>query len=143
MALGAVGCGATSPPSRTSTEPAAQQEQEPPEEDETAHEEGLQLQSRCRPSKEIQIGNFYFKKGSYRAAAQRFREATHWNAGDAEAWLRLGEAQEKLKDPKAPGKPTPSTWNSLPRPRTPPRSVRKSTSKLLRSVRRTFHFPEE
>ena len=52
-------------------------------------------------AKEVQIGNFYFKKGSYRAAAQRFREATRWNAQHAEAWLRLAEAPEKLKDPKA------------------------------------------
>jgi tetratricopeptide (TPR) repeat protein len=51
--------------------------------------------------KEIVVGNQYFKKGSYRAAAGRFTEATKWNSGDAEAWLRLGEAQEKLKDHKA------------------------------------------
>jgi tetratricopeptide (TPR) repeat protein len=50
--------------------------------------------------REVQTGNYYFKKGSYRAAAGRFREATHWNEGYAEAWLRLGEAEEKLKDPK-------------------------------------------
>jgi len=51
--------------------------------------------------KEISVGNQYFKKGSYRSAAGRYSEATRWNAGDAEAWLRLGEAQEKLKDRKA------------------------------------------
>ena len=27
--------------------------------------------------------------------------ATKWNSGESEAWLRLGEAQEKLKDHKA------------------------------------------
>src|SRR5271157_274956 len=48
--------------------------------------------------KEIQTGNFYFKKGSYRAAAGRFLEATKWNDGNAEAWLRLGETEEKLRD---------------------------------------------
>src|SRR6266496_3186450 len=32
--------------------------------------------------REIQTGNYYFKKGSYRAAAGRFREATHWNEGN-------------------------------------------------------------
>ena len=35
------------------------------------------------------------------AAAQRFREATRWNAGLADAWLRLGDAEEKLKETKA------------------------------------------
>ena len=51
--------------------------------------------------KEIRTGNFYFKKGAYRAAAGRFEEATKWNSGEPEAWLRLGEAEEKLKDHKA------------------------------------------
>jgi tetratricopeptide (TPR) repeat protein len=51
--------------------------------------------------KEIRTGNYYFKKGSFRAAAGRFEEATKWNSGEPEAWLRLGEAQEKLKDHKA------------------------------------------
>ena len=51
--------------------------------------------------KEISVGNQYFKKGSFRAAAGRFEEATRWNSGEPEAWLRLGEAQEKLHDAKA------------------------------------------
>jgi tetratricopeptide (TPR) repeat protein len=51
--------------------------------------------------KEIRTGNYYFKKGSFRAAAGRFEEATKWNSEEPEAWLRLGEAQEKLKDHKA------------------------------------------
>jgi len=51
--------------------------------------------------KEISVGNQYFKKGSFRAAAFRFDEATKWNSGEPEAWLRLGEAQEKLHDMKA------------------------------------------
>jgi tetratricopeptide (TPR) repeat protein len=75
-------------------------EQEPPEEDESVKKKEYGFNP-LQASKELQIGNFYFKKGSYRAAAQRFREATQWNAGLAEAWLRLGEAQEKLKDFKA------------------------------------------
>src|SRR3974377_1398386 len=41
--------------------------------------------------KEVRVGEYYFKKGSYRAAAQRFREATKWNQGYSEAWLRLRE----------------------------------------------------
>ncbi len=75
-------------------------EQEPPEEDESVKPKEYAFNP-LQASKELQIGNFYFKKGSYRAAAQRFREATRWNAGLADAWLRLGEAEEKLKDAKA------------------------------------------
>ena len=47
---------------------------------------------------EVKIGNFYFHKGKYRAAEQRFREATRWNPNLAEAYVRLGEAAEKEKD---------------------------------------------
>ena len=52
--------------------------------------------------KSIEVGNYYFKtKHDYRAAANRYKEATKWNDGDSEAWLKLGEAEEKLKDPGA------------------------------------------
>jgi Tfp pilus assembly protein PilF len=47
------------------------------------------------------VGNYYFKKGSYRAAAGRFQEATRWDPNNAEAYLRMGESYEKLKDWKA------------------------------------------
>jgi outer membrane protein assembly factor BamD (BamD/ComL family) len=51
--------------------------------------------------KELQIGKFYFRKQSYKAAAKRFDEATKWNPGLAEAWLRLGETHSKLSDEKS------------------------------------------
>jgi Flp pilus assembly protein TadD len=81
--------------------PAPQKEQEPPEEDENLT--GAKKDYAFNPlqsAKEVQIGSFYYKKGSYRAAAQRFREATRWNPGDGEAWLHLAETCEKLKDSK-------------------------------------------
>ena len=43
-------------------------------------------------------GNFYFKKGNVRAASRRFLEASKWDPTSAEALLRLGEADEKLKN---------------------------------------------
>ena len=76
------------------------QEQAPPEEDESLAVKEYSFNP-LQATKEIQVGNYYFKKGSYRAAAHRFREATKWNNGLAEAWLRLGEAEEKQKDRKA------------------------------------------
>ncbi len=72
----------------------------PPEEDKALTTEEYAFNP-LQAQKELQTGNYYFKKGSYRAAAGRFREATKWNDGYAEAWLRLGEAEEKLKDRKA------------------------------------------
>jgi tetratricopeptide (TPR) repeat protein len=79
--------------------PVSDKEEVPPEEDESLTVKEYSFNP-LQAQKEVSVGNYYFKKGSFRAAAQRFREATKWNAGDAEAWLRLGDAAEKQKDPK-------------------------------------------
>jgi tetratricopeptide (TPR) repeat protein len=82
--------------------PQVQEEQAPPEEDETAVEPPKEYSfNPIQAEKELKIGNYYFKKGSYKAAANRFREASKWNPGFAEAYLRLGDAEEKRKDRKA------------------------------------------
>jgi len=75
-------------------------EMAPPEEDTSLAAKEYSFNP-LQAKKDINTGNYYFKKGSYRAAAGRFVEATKWNEGDDEAWLRLGEADEKLKDYKA------------------------------------------
>ncbi len=74
--------------------------QEPAEEDEALVPKEYAFNP-LQAEKELKVGSFYFKKGSYKAAAGRFREATRWNPEFAEAWFRLGEAEEKLKDKKA------------------------------------------
>ena len=83
---------------------AAQQpavvEQEPPEEDVNPNEVKEYVLNPLQAEKEMKVGAFYFKKGSYRAAARRFEEATKWNPGLPEAWLRLGEAHSKLRNDK-------------------------------------------
>lgn len=48
--------------------------------------------------KELKVGNYYAKKGSHRAAARRYLEATRWDANLAEAYWRLGQAREKLDE---------------------------------------------
>ena len=75
-------------------------EQEPPEENESLKPEEYTFNP-LKSKKEVQTGNFYFKKHSYRAAANRFLSATRWNPQNSEAWLRLGEAREKQGDVKA------------------------------------------
>ena len=70
---------------------------EPPEEDGGAAPKDYTFNP-LQSAKEIRIGNFYFKKRSYKAAAHRFDEALKWNPGSAEAALRLAETKEKLKD---------------------------------------------
>lgn len=76
---------------------AASQEQEPPEEDVT----GAKVEYVFNPlqaAKEIKVGAFYYKKGSYNAALRRFEEATKWDPTSAEAWLRTAETRERLND---------------------------------------------
>jgi tetratricopeptide (TPR) repeat protein len=75
-------------------------EEVPKEEDENLAPNKDYAFNPLQAEKEVTVGNYYFKKGSYRAAANRFREATKWNQGYGEAWLRLGEAAEKEKDIK-------------------------------------------
>jgi tetratricopeptide (TPR) repeat protein len=75
-------------------------EEIPPEEDTSVGEKTYSFNP-LQAQKEVQTGNYYYKKGSYRAAEGRFKEATLWNNGYDEAWLRLGEAEEKLRDKKA------------------------------------------
>jgi tetratricopeptide (TPR) repeat protein len=90
------------PPQDKQPPPAkpAVQEEEPPEEDASLKPKEYSFNP-LQASKEVRIGEYYFKKKSYRAAANRFREATHWNPSFPDAFLRLAETEEKLKDQKA------------------------------------------
>jgi tetratricopeptide (TPR) repeat protein len=81
-------------------QPPTETEQEPPEEDEALRPKEYTFNP-LQAEKEMKIGAFYFKKGSFKAAMLRFEEATKWNPALAEAWMHLGEAREKMKD--APG----------------------------------------
>ena len=74
------------------------QYEEPPEEDRSLSKETEYSFNPLQASKEFQVGQFYWKKGSYRAAAGRFEAATKWNPSFADAFLRLGETREKLAD---------------------------------------------
>ncbi len=76
------------------------QEQEPPEEDPSIAPKTYSFNP-LEAEKDVKVGAYYFKKGNYKAAMSRFREATLWNPTYAEAFLRLGESEEKLKDKKA------------------------------------------
>jgi len=88
--------------SKPPTPPAAPnsptvQEQEPPEEDPDLKPKEYSFNP-LEASRNMTAGNFYFKKGNYRAASRRFLEASKWDPTSAEALLRLGEADEKLKN---------------------------------------------
>ena len=82
---------------KAASPPAKLQEEEPPEEDESLKPKEYTLNP-LESARNITAGNYYFKKGNYRAAARRYDEATKWDPGYAEAFLKLGEADEKLRD---------------------------------------------
>jgi tetratricopeptide (TPR) repeat protein len=49
-----------------------------------------------KAAKNVEIGDFYFKRRNFRAAEDRYREALHYKDNDAVATIRLAECLEKL-----------------------------------------------
>src|SRR4029077_12238533 len=49
-----------------------------------------------RALKDIEVGDFYFKKKNYGAALDRYREALFYKPNDATANFRMAQALEKL-----------------------------------------------
>ena len=52
-----------------------------------------------KAAKDIEVGDFYFKRKNYRAAADRYREALYYKDNDAEATYHLAACLEKLDQP--------------------------------------------
>lgn len=48
--------------------------------------------------KDVEVGDYYFKRKNYRAALDRYKEALYWKDNDAIASFRLAVCQEKLGD---------------------------------------------
>ena len=95
LALGGT-IAAQNKPVQKAEEPKAQQKEElPPEEDDAAKQQQFSFNP-LKSKKDVTVGDFYLKtKKDARAAAQRYRWATKWNAGNAEAWLKLAQMDER------------------------------------------------
>jgi tetratricopeptide (TPR) repeat protein len=52
-----------------------------------------------KAAKDVEVGDFYFKRKNYRAAIARYQDALLWKDNDAESNFRLGQAFEKIADP--------------------------------------------
>jgi len=52
-----------------------------------------------KAAKDIEVGDFYFKRRNYRAAADRYREALMYKDNDAVATFRLAVCLEKMDQP--------------------------------------------
>ena len=74
------------------------QYQQPPEEDEDLTHGTEYSFNPLQASKEFKVGEFYWKKKNYRAAAGRYQEAVKWNPNYAEAYWKLALAEEKLAE---------------------------------------------
>jgi tetratricopeptide (TPR) repeat protein len=85
------------PPKPPAQQPQQPEEQEPPEEDANLKPKEYAFNP-LEAEHDLKVGLYYYKKGNYAAAMARFREATRWNPSYAEAFLHLGETEEKLKD---------------------------------------------
>ncbi len=51
-----------------------------------------------RADKDVEVGDYYFKRKNYTAAISRYCSALHWMSNNAIAMFRLGEALEKSGD---------------------------------------------
>ena len=49
-----------------------------------------------KAEKDVEVGDFYFKRKNYRAALDRYREALYYKYDDAVAMFRLAVCQEKV-----------------------------------------------
>jgi tetratricopeptide (TPR) repeat protein len=83
-----------------SSGPATVQSQAPgdeslPEEDESERKTEYTYNP-LQAQHELNVGNFYFRSKKYNSAVGRYSEATKWNPGWPEAYLKLGEAEAKL-----------------------------------------------
>jgi tetratricopeptide (TPR) repeat protein len=75
----------------------------PPPNDAAQHEgtaisdvEELHQYDPHKAMKDVEVGDFYFKRGNYVAAESRYAGALRWKPNDAIATYRLAESQEKL-----------------------------------------------
>ena len=72
----------------------------PPEEDKSFLKEDHSFNP-LQSQKSVEVGDHYLRNGKLQGAIYRYQDATLWNDGNAEAWLKLAKAEEKMKDTKA------------------------------------------
>lgn len=101
---------ANSAPPRSDNESSSRQTQldlSPPKGDLLAHPNGGHVADEAlgthewnpmRAMKDIEVGNYYYNNGNYKAALSRFREALEYKPRDAVATFKLAQTLEKTKN---------------------------------------------
>ena len=91
---------ATAPEQKPPSEVQVPDDSQMPEDDESVKPETFPLNP-LESDRNIKVGNYYWHKGNYRAALERYERATRYNPSSAEAFFKVGEAEEKLKHKEA------------------------------------------
>jgi len=78
----------------------SEKEEVPPEEDTSLNTDSYSFNP-LQSKKDVGVGDEYARKHNFHAAAARYRSATRYDDGNLQAWLKLGDAEEKLKDKDA------------------------------------------
>jgi tetratricopeptide (TPR) repeat protein len=87
----------TAPEQKPPPEVQVPDDEQMPEDDDSVKPETFPLNP-LESDRNIKVGNYYWHKGNYRAALQRYERATKYNPSSAEAFFKVGEAEEKLKN---------------------------------------------
>ena len=95
----------------------------PPEEDKSFLSEEHSFNP-LQSQKSIEAGDTYWHLGKIQGALYRYKDATLWNDGNAQAWLKLGKAEEKIRDKPAAKEAYQKYLSRPPRARNPPPSGR-------------------
>lgn len=53
-----------------------------------------------KAAKDVEVGDYYFRQGNYKAALSRYQEALEYKQNDAVANFRTAQCQEKLNNPQ-------------------------------------------
>lgn len=72
----------------------------PPEEDQSVAPEKFVFDP-LEAKRNVQIGDFYWRKGDYIGAKNRYLRAIKFNPNSAEAYYKLGKAEDKLHNTAA------------------------------------------
>jgi tetratricopeptide (TPR) repeat protein len=101
---------ANSAPPRSDNESSSNQTRidlSPPAGDALAHPDGghaandvmeLHEWNPLRAMKDVEVGDYYYKEGNYKAALSRYREALQYKPHDAVSTFRLAQTLEKTKN---------------------------------------------
>ncbi len=103
-------------------------EEVPPEEDTSLTRDDYSFNP-LQSKRDVAVGDQYRKKGNWTAAVRRYQTATWRNDGNSEAWLKLAEARQKLRDNQA-AKEAYTKYLELDSSSKTAQDVRKTLSKL-------------